>query len=56
MSFSLTKSKYITANKIYPVQQDGTMLDLMTEVRGHIEGGLPPDQLHTLSDISTIFH
>ena len=52
MSVTLTNSKDIIANKLSFIQSNGTVADIM-DLIGGIQGGLTPEQIQTLSGIST---
>lgn len=52
MSVPLTKTKYVIANSIQLINTDGTLTNIL-DIIEQIEGGLTPQQLQTLSQIST---
>ena len=52
MSVSLTNSRDITATALYLIQSDGTIVDIQ-DIIDQLEGALTPDQLQTLSALSS---
>ena len=52
MSVPLTNSKDLIANSLSLIQPNGSVINILDLIE-QIEGGLTPDQLQTLSEIST---
>ena len=52
MSVPLTNSKDIIANSISLIQNNGSVINILDLIE-QIEGGLTPEQIQTISEIST---